>query len=52
LKNGIRKMVNILERKIYYKYLFLIGAIYNIVIGVSFIALSPLGDSLSSIFGM
>ncbi|MHA2035115.1 MAG: hypothetical protein ACW972_07575 [Promethearchaeota archaeon] len=41
-----------MEKKIYYKYLFLIGAIYNLLIGGAFIALSPLGDSLSSIFGM
>ncbi|MHA2009759.1 MAG: hypothetical protein ACXABO_18405 [Promethearchaeota archaeon] len=41
-----------MERKIYYKYLFLIGAIYNIIIGISFIALSPLADSVTSAFGM
>lgn len=41
-----------MERKKYYKYLFLIGAIWNLVVGLMFIALSPLADVLVPMFGM
>ena len=41
-----------MERKNYYKYLFLIGAIWNLVVGLVFIVLSPLADSLVPMFGM
>ncbi|MFX0139772.1 MAG: hypothetical protein ACFFDN_39395 [Candidatus Hodarchaeota archaeon] len=41
-----------MERKKYYKYMFLIGAIWNLVIGLMFIALSPLVDILVPMFGM
>ena len=41
-----------MERKNYYKYLFLIGAIWNLVVGLVFIVLSPLVDSLIPMFGM
>ncbi len=44
--------MNSLERKNYYKYLFLIGAIWNLVVGFLFIALSPLADSVFPLFGM
>jgi len=41
-----------MERKNYYKYLFLISAIWNFIIGLVFIVLSPLADSLVPMFGM
>lgn len=41
-----------MEKKNYYKYLFLIGAIWNLVLGLMFIALSPFADSLFPTFGM
>lgn len=41
-----------MERKKYYKSLFFIAAIYNLVVGLLFIALSPLADSLLPMIGM
>ena len=44
--------MNILERKNYYKYLFLIGAIWNLAVGFLFISLSPFADSIMPMLGM
>ena len=41
-----------MERKNYYKYLFLIGAIWNLIVGLGFIVLSPLAESLIPMFDM
>ncbi|MFX1469846.1 MAG: hypothetical protein ACFFB8_14415 [Promethearchaeota archaeon] len=41
-----------MERKKYYKYVFLIGAIWNLLVGLIFILTSPLVDSLVPMFGM
>ena len=41
-----------MERKDYYKNLFLISAIWNLIVGLVFIVLSPLADSLTTMFGM
>ncbi len=41
-----------MERKKYYKYVFIIGAIWNILVGLIFILTSPLVDSLMPIFNM
>ena len=41
-----------MEKKNYYKFLFLIGAIWNLILGLLFIALSPLADSIFPMFGM
>ena len=41
-----------MERKKYYKHLFLIGAIWNFIVGGVFIVSSPLVESLIPMFGM